>query len=495
MNITFSKKSLPKGGTLAVTVFDKGVFGPLGTDLNKRTKGALKAAVKATEFTGKKNQLIQVLAPMGTSIERIILVGLGKAGDLDDLDLQKIGGGLANAYLTKIRTLSLAIDLVDDASLDEAAVASNLAFGATLGAYRFDRYRTKMKPAQKSKLGKIGVLVDDVATARKTYKPMSHLADGVCLARDLSNEPANILTPEDFATRCQALGDLGVKVTVLGEKEMTKLKMGSLLGVSRGSSKEAKMAIMEWNGGKKGDAPVALVGKGLTFDSGGISLKPGGGMEDMKGDMGGAAAVTGVMSVLAARGAKANVVGVVALVENMPDADAQRPGDIVTSMSGQTIEIINTDAEGRLVLADALWHTQETFKPRLMIDLATLTGAILVSLAHVHAGMFTNSDDLAAELKQAGKASGDSVWRMPIGEEYDRLIDSKFADMKNSGARGGGSCTAAQFLQRFTNKVPWCHLDIAGTAFGAPQNSTCKSWGSGYGVRLLDRWVADHVEG
>jgi len=495
MNITFSKKSLPKGGALALTVFEKGQFGPLGADLNRRTKGALKAAMKATDFTGKKNQLIQVLAPKGTSIDRIVLVGLGKAGDLDEQALQKIGGGLANAYLTKIKSLSLAVDLVDEASLDEATVASNLGFGATLGAYRFDRYRTKMKPAQKPKLSKIGMLVDDVAAARKSYKPMGHLADGVTLARDLSNEPANILTPEDFASRCEALSELGVKVTVLGEKEMTKLKMGSLLGVSRGSSKEAKMAIMEWNGGKKGDAPVAFVGKGLTFDSGGISLKPGGGMEDMKGDMGGAAAVTGVMKTLASRKAKANVVGVVALVENMPDADAQRPGDIVTSMSGQTIEIINTDAEGRLVLADALWHTQDVYKPRLMIDLATLTGAIMVALGHVHAGMFTNNDDLAAELKQAGKASGESVWHMPIGEDYDRLIDSKFADMRNSGARGAGSCTAAQFLQRFTNKVPWCHLDIAGTAFGAPKNNTCQSWASGFGVRLLDRWVADHVEG
>ncbi|MEM7290872.1 MAG: leucyl aminopeptidase, partial [Pseudomonadota bacterium] len=312
----------------------------------------------------------------------------------------------------------------------------------------------------------------------------------------LVNEPANKLGPVEFAKQAQKLKSLGVKVQVLGVPEMKKLGMGALLGVSQGSASErpARLAVMHWEGGKKTDKPLAFVGKGVVFDTGGISLKPGSGMEDMKGDMGGAAAVTGLMHALAARKAKANVVGIIGLVENMPDANAQRPGDIVTSMSGQTIEIINTDAEGRLVLADALWYCQKQFKPQFMINLATLTGAILVALGKEHAGIFSNNDELADRLSQAGQMTDEKVWRLPLHDEYDKMIDTKNADMKNTGGRYAGSITAGQFLQRFVNDVPWVHIDVAGTAMGSKTNEFNQSWGSGYGVRLLNRLVSEFYE-
>jgi leucyl aminopeptidase len=304
-----------------------------------------------------------------------------------------------------------------------------------------------------------------------------------------------VINPETLAACAEDLRSLGVTVEVFGEKELQKMGLNALLGVGQGSIHESRLVIMRWNGGKKGAAPVAFIGKGVTFDSGGISIKPGGGMEDMKGDMAGAACVTGLMHALAARKAKVNAIGAIGLVENMPSGTAQRPGDIVKSMSGQTIEIINTDAEGRLVLADVLWHIQGKFKPKFMINLATLTGAILVALGNEYAGLFSNSDELSERLTQVGLATGEKVWRMPMGPAYDKLIDSKFADMKNVGGRHAGSITAAQLLQRFVNDVPWAHLDIAGTGMASPQNDINQSWGSGWGVRLLDRLVAEHYEG
>ena len=322
----------------------------------------------------------------------------------------------------------------------------------------------------------------------------AHVADGVEMARDLVNEPPNVLFPEEFARRASGLRKLGVEVEVLDVKAMTRLGMGALLGVGQGSARPSRTVIMRWNGGKKSNAPVAFIGKGVCFDTGGISIKGAASMEDMKGDMGGAACVVGLMHALAARKAKVNAVGAIGLVENMPDGNAQRPGDIVTSMSGQTIEIINTDAEGRLVLADVLWHIARKFKPKFMVDLATLTGAIMVALGTEHAGLFSNNDELADRLIRCGTETGEKVWRMPLSAEYDKLIDSQFADMKNTGGRHGGSITAAQFLQRFVDNTPWAHLDIAGTAMGAPKTEINQSWGSGYGVRLLDRLVADHYE-
>jgi leucyl aminopeptidase len=336
--------------------------------------------------------------------------------------------------------------------------------------------------------------VADVAAVRRAYRSRQAVADGVVLARDLVNEPANILYPAEFARRASALKKLGVVVDVLDTRAMKKLGMNALLGVGQGSEHESRVVVMRWNGGKRGEAPVAFIGKGVCFDTGGISIKPAGGMEDMKGDMAGAACVVGLMRALAERKAKVNAVGAIGLVENMPDGKAQRPGDIVTSMSGQTIEVINTDAEGRLVLADVLHYISTRFSPKFMIDLATLTGAIMVALGQEYAGMFSNDDALAERLIAAGNATGERVWRMPLGPEYDKLIDSKFADMKNTGGRHGGAITAAQLLQRFVGKTPWAHLDIAGTALGSPQTEINRSWSSGWGVRLLDRLVADQYE-
>jgi leucyl aminopeptidase len=377
----------------------------------------------------------------------------------------------------------------------EPAQAAAVASGVWLRAYRFDRYKTKKKDGEEAGLrAQISFAVDDVAAARKMSTGAGHLVDGVVLARELVNEPPNVLYPEEFARRAGQLRKLGVIVEVLDVKAMTKLGMGALLGVSQGSARPGRTVIMRWNGGKRGEQPVAFVGKGVCFDTGGISIKGASGMEDMKGDMGGAACVVGLMHALAARKARANVIGAIGLVENMPDGNAQRPGDIVTSMSGQTIEIINTDAEGRLVLADVLWYVAQKFKPKFMVDLATLTGAIMVALGTEHAGLFCNNDELADRLLKAGQETGERLWRMPLAPEYDKQIDSQFADMKNTGGRHGGSITAAQFLQRFVDNTPWAHLDIAGTAMGAPKTEINHSWGSGFGVRLLERLVADHYE-
>jgi leucyl aminopeptidase len=377
----------------------------------------------------------------------------------------------------------------------EPAQAAAVASGVRLRAYRFDRYKTKKKDGDNGALrAQISIAVEDVAAARRAFAGTGHVVDGVVLARELVNEPPNVLYPEEFAKRAGELRKLGVIVETLDVKAMTKLGMGALLGVAQGSARPGRTVIMRWNGGKRGDAPVAFVGKGVCFDTGGISIKGAANMEEMKGDMGGAACVVGLMHALAARKAKVNAVGAIGLVENMPDGNAQRPGDIVTSMSGQTIEIINTDAEGRLVLADVLWHVAKKFKPKFMVDLATLTGAIMVALGTEHAGLFSNNDELAERLVKAGIDTGERVWRMPLAPEYDKLIDSQFADMKNTGGRYGGSITAAQFLQRFVDNTPWAHLDIAGTAMGAPKTEINQSWGSGFGVRLLERLVADHYE-
>ncbi|MGC2392459.1 MAG: leucyl aminopeptidase, partial [Methylovirgula sp.] len=343
----------------------------------------------------------------------------------------------------------------------------------------------------------IALAVEDPATARREANSREAVAEGVLIARTLVNEPANVLTPEEFAKRAQELEKLGVEVKVLDEAAMKQLGMGALLAVGQGSERESRLVIMRWRGDKKESKskPIAFIGKGVVFDTGGISIKPAAGMEDMKGDMAGAACVVGLMHALAARKAKADVIGAIGIVENMPGPSAQRPGDILKSMSGQTVEVINTDAEGRLVLADVLWYVQDKFKPQFMIDLATLTGAVMVALGQEHAGLFSNDDELSARLIAAGKESNEKLWRLPLGAAYDKLLDSKFADMKNTGGRHGGSITAAQFLQRFVNGTPWAHLDIAGMGMNSPANEVNQSWGSGFGVRLLDRLVADNYEG
>ncbi|WP_316233525.1 leucyl aminopeptidase [Bradyrhizobium sp. SZCCHNPS2010] len=466
----------------------------------------IKRAASAGQFKGKDGSALDLLAPDGIKIQRLIVIGTGKAKDgakdgkdkgpkdkePKEKDFLKYGGALAGKLNVKSEPVTVLAELPEGAMTPDQIGA--LAAGIRLRAYRFDRYKTKKKDDDGGLPASISIAVADPAAAKKAFAPRSHITDGVIIARDLVNEPPNVLYPEEFAKRAGALRKLGVTVDVLDVSAMKKLGMGALLGVAQGSARPGRTVVMRYNGGKRGDQPVAFVGKGVCFDTGGISIKPSGSMEDMKGDMGGAACVVGLMHALAARKAKVNVVGAIGLVENMPDGNAQRPGDIVTSMSGQTIEIINTDAEGRLVLADVLWYVATKFKPKFMIDLATLTGAIMVALGTEHAGLFSNNDELAERLSKAGQETDEKVWRMPLGPEYDKLIDSQFADMKNTGSRHGGSITAAQFLQRFVGDTPWAHLDIAGTAMGAPKSEINQSWGSGYGVRLLDRLVADFYE-
>jgi leucyl aminopeptidase len=454
----------------------------------------VKRAAGVNQFKGKSGSVLDILAPEGIKAERLIVIGAGKPSALKEKDFLKFGGVAAGKLNGGSHDVTVFAELPDAAmSADQAA---EIASGIRLRAYKFDRYKTRKKDGEGEMLrAEIAIAVDDVAAAKKAFAPDSHIVDGVIIARDLVNEPPNVLYPEEFARRASQLRKVGVNVEVLDTKAMTKLGMGALLGVAQGSARPGRSVIMRWNGGKKGDSPVAFVGKGVCFDTGGISIKGAASMEDMKGDMGGAACVVGLMHALAARKARVNVVGAIGLVENMPDGNAQRPGDIVKSMSGQTIEIINTDAEGRLVLADVLWYVAKKFKPKFMVDLATLTGAIMVALGTEHAGLFSNNDELAERLATVGLETGEKVWRMPLGPEYDKQIDSQFADMKNTGTRNGGSITAAQFLQRFVDDTPWAHLDIAGTAMGAPKTDLNQSWGSGYGVRLLDRLVAEYYEG
>jgi leucyl aminopeptidase len=493
VKVGFVPLSTPFRDTLFVFCDDTLGFGTATTKALGATAATVKRAATTSQFKGKSGSTLDLLAPEGLKVARLVVVGAGKVATIKPHDLLKLGGTIAGKLGAGSDAISVIAELPSGAlkPSESAAVAA----GIRLRAYKFDRYKTKKKDGEEEAINaNVSIAVADVAAAKKAFAPESHIVDGVIIARELVNEPPNVLYPVEFARRASQLRKLGVDIEVLDVKAMERLKMGALLGVSQGSSQPGRTVIMRWNGGKKGEQPVAFVGKGVCFDTGGISIKPSGSMEDMKGDMGGAACVVGLMHALAARKAKVNVVGAIGLVENMPDGNAQRPGDIVTSMSGQTIEIINTDAEGRLVLADVLWYVAKKHKPKFMVDLATLTGAILVALGTEHAGLFSNNDELAERLTAVGLTTGERVWRMPMGPEYDKMMDSQFADMKNAGARNGGSITAAQFLQRFVDNTPWAHLDIAGTAMGAPKTDINQSWGSGYGVRLLDRLVAEYYE-
>ena len=477
---------------VAAPVFEDRTLTAAGSALDGKTGGALTKAMNKGRFVGKAGQTLLVAAPSGVDADAILLIGAGDKAKLDDLAVEAFGG---SAYAAV--KLSGAEVLTIDASDLTPEQAARAGFAARLAAYRFDKYRTTQKADKIASITAVRVVTSDLRAAEAALEPLSAVADGVIFARDLVSEPANVLYPAEFAKRVKALESLGLEVEILGEAEMEALGMRTLLGVGQGSRRDSQLAIMKWNGGEAGGQPLAFVGKGVCFDTGGISIKPADGMEDMKWDMGGAAAVTGTMIALAGRKAKVNAVGVLGLVENMPDGNAQRPGDVVVSMSGQTVEVINTDAEGRLVLADALWYTQERFKPKFMIDLATLTGAMIVALGLDYAGVFSNSDDVADPILAAAKKVGENFWRMPIPAIYEQHIDSKIADVKNTGnGRAGGSITAALFLQRFTNGVPWAHLDIAPTAWANKSpNPTVPEGGVGFAVRTLDRMVADSYEG
>jgi leucyl aminopeptidase len=494
VKIAFGSLSASKGSALVVFVGADMKPPPAVTAQFGDLEPLIRAAAKASGFRGAPRTALDILAPAGLDASRLMVVGVPPDKDGTRADFVTLGG-FTFGKVTGAKRVDVAFEA--PSGMWDSAAAADFALGLRLRGYRFDKYKTRKKDSEDNGVEAPHFIIGSShgVAARLAAQERFAVAEGVELARNLVNEPPNVLFPAEFADRALALEKLGVDVETLDEKAMGKLGMNALIGVGRGSSRESRLVAMRWNGARsKRTKPIAVVGKGVCFDSGGISIKPSAGMEDMKGDMGGAACVVGLMHALASRKAKVNVVGIVGLVENMPDGDALRPGDIITSMSGQTIEIVNTDAEGRLVLADALWYAQETYSPRAIIDLATLTGAILVALGHEAAGLFSNNDELAQHLVSAGEATGEKVWRMPLGAAYDKLIDSKFADMKNTGGRHGGSITAAQFLQRFVKETPWAHLDIAGTAMGSPPSDVNPSWGSGWGVRLLDRLMADSYE-
>jgi leucyl aminopeptidase len=454
-------------------------------------KAKVEAALERQRFEGDSGSSADLFIDDDGTSRRLIVVGIGSES-LPAEAAEKLGG-TAVARLLKSGEAHAVID-VTNLGYDADATA-RVALAASLRSWRYDRYRTKLKDKQKPTLKTVTIVGGPDGAADRWKNRWEPVVEGVDLTRSLVTEPANVIYPESFVDRCRELSKLGLEMDVLNGKQMKDLGMGALLGVAQGSIRDPRLLVLRWNGGKEGTRPVAFVGKGVTFDTGGISIKPAAGMEAMKWDMGGAGAVVGAMKALALRKARANIVGICGLVENMPGGNAQRPGDVVTTMSGQTVEVINTDAEGRLVLGDAVCYAQRKYEPTTIIDLATLTGAILISLGHEFAGLFTPDDDLSAKLLKAAEQSGDKLWRMPLGEAFDRLLDSPIADMKNVGPREGGSITAAQFIKRFIDDgVKWAHLDIAGMAWSDKATDTYDKGATGFGVRLLDQFVADNLE-
>jgi len=492
MNVTFAE-SRPEGPyALAIPLWSDDLLTDRLKTIAEPARGLAARAAEAQRFDREAAAVVETFIAEGDTARRLLLVGLG--GKRDEADLfERVGGALTARLLTSGET-RLVVDL-GGLDLDGEAAAA-IAFGTAARAWRYDIYRTKLSKKAKPTLTDV-VIVGGGAGVERAWNHKSALLEGLALARELVTEPANVVYPASFVERCRAsMEGLGISFEILDEKAMTELGMGALLGVSLGSVQPPRLLAMRWNGAEEASkAPVVLVGKGVTFDTGGISIKPAAGMEAMKWDMGGAAAVAGTMKALATRKAKANVVGVCGLVENMPDGKAQRPGDVVTSMSGQTVEVINTDAEGRLVLCDCMTWAQRQYKPEVVVDLATLTGAMIISLGHEYAGLFSNDDGLAQKLLDAGTKSGDKLWRFPLGDAYDKLLESPIADMKNVGPREGGSITAAQFLARYVEEgVKWAHLDIAGMVWANKPGFLYDKGATGYGVALLDRFVADNFE-
>jgi leucyl aminopeptidase len=488
MQISFSALA-PAGAALAFPV-EKARASSLDlSGLDAAARAIVSGAAAASRFEGEAGSVVETFVLASAGVTRVLLLGTGAGSDAD----YERAGGMLTARLLVSGTKAAVADFKDTGA--SAQAAARFAAGAAQRAWRIDTYRTRLPEKAKPTLSSVTIVnaLDGTETA---WKAQDAVTQGLDLTRELVSEPPNIIYPQSFVERVKkSVEGLGLEITVLGEGEMKKLGMGALLGVSQGSAREGQLLALKWSGAGAGDPDLALVGKGVTFDTGGISIKPAAGMEDMKWDMGGAGAVVGAMKALATRKAKANVIGVCGLVENMPDGNAIRPGDILTSMSGQTIEVLNTDAEGRLVLCDAISWVQKTHKPKTIVDLATLTGAMIISLGNEHGGLFANDDGLADELLAAGKASGDLLWRFPLSDTYNKLIDSPIADMKNVGPRGAGSITAAQFIKRFVDEgVKWAHLDIAGMVWADKPGANHDKGATGYGVRLLDRFVADNFE-
>jgi leucyl aminopeptidase len=492
MNVSFATERPGGSYALAIPVWSEDMLADRLRGLAEPARILAARAAEAQRFEREAASVVETFIDEGEGIRRLLFVGLGARRD-DDILFEKAGGALA-AKLLKSGESTLVIDLT---GLDlDADAAARFAFGAAARSWQYDVYRTKLAKKAKPTLTDV-VIVSTEPEAANRWMAKQALIDGLSLTRELVTEPANVVYPVSFVERCQkAMEGLDIAVEVLDEKQMGELGMNALLGVAQGSVQPPRLLALRWSGGADPAAPpVVFIGKGVTFDSGGISIKPAAGMEAMKWDMGGAAAVAGTLKTLALRKARANVVGICGLVENMPSGTAQRPGDVVTSLSGQTIEVINTDAEGRLVLSDAMTWAQRQYKPRVMVDLATLTGAMLVALGHEYAGIFSNDDGLADQLIQAGQRTGDRLWRLPLGDAYDKLLDSPIADIKNVGPREAGSITAACFLGRFVEDgVKWAHLDIAGTVWANKASQLWDKGATGFGVALLDRFIADNFE-
>ncbi|MGF1562511.1 MAG: leucyl aminopeptidase [Geminicoccaceae bacterium] len=499
MQVAFAEPGYAGVSCLVVPLADDGALGAQGKALDAACDGLITRA-RSWGKGLKRGQFRELLMPKGFDGELIVLMGLGDLGSLKPIDAEKLGGSLGD------RLVALRVDKASVLMEGEAAAhALAIARGAALKAYRFDRYRSKRAHGGEdgdngdngsaAKLDELTIGCPEWADLRAAWPGEQAVVDAVHHARDLVSEPANELYPATFAEACRSLSELGVEVEILEQADLQRIGMRALLAVGQGSARESYVAVMHWKGGQEGEPPVALVGKGVCFDTGGISLKPAAGMEGMKWDMGGAGAVFGAMKALAGRKARANVIGLLGLVENMPSGTATRPGDVVTSLSGQTIEIINTDAEGRLVLADVLWYAKETYQPKAMVNLATLTGAIIVALGHERAGLFGSDAGLGDALLKAGDAVGEPLWQLPLDDAYKSHIKSAIADMKNTGrARQAGSIAAAVFLQRFVGDIPWAHIDIAGTAWADKGGAVWPKGATGFGVRLLDRWIAANHE-
>ena len=500
MKITFDAKSSPRTDAFVVFAAEGGKLLEPGKWIDKKTEGALKRAIAAEKFEAKKAQALVVTGPAGTTHAHIVVLGVGKPEELKAKDFEKLGSdlvGVLNRHKAASAEMAFCTEGLKMKGISCEKACAGMALGALLNSYRFDKYLTKEPKDKKPTLKSLHFTTEAPAATRALFAQSRKTAEAVFLTRNLVSEPPNVIYPESFADIIKKeLSPLGIKVTVLGKKEIIAQGMGALMAVGQGSAREPKLVTMEYRGGAKGDKNIAFVGKGVTFDTGGISIKPSANMDEMKWDMAGAGAVTGLMKALAERKAKANVVGVVALAENMPSGEACRPGDIVTSMSGQTVEILNTDAEGRLILCDALWYCQEKFKPTHIVDLATLTGAVIIALGHEYAAVFSNDNDFAKHLIHAGKETGEELWRLPLSDAWDKELDSPAADIKNIGAgRGAGSAIGAHFLKRFIKDgVKWAHLDIAGVAWSDKPRTSVPKGASAFGVRLLDRYVAEYGE-
>lgn len=497
MDFKFSTQSLdPKAAKVFLCLQDKNLS-KSAQDFDANHQGFLKRALDNNRFSGKKNETLLLNAPQGSDSPHIILLGLGNEKDITFESLENAGGTLFPLIKgTPDQALEIVIDALSLNGVSSEEISSRFAYGFLLRSWRFEKYKTKGNEDRKIALQSITFLTNEPEKAQKLFASLEQVAAGVFLAREFVAEPPNVLYPATMAERLQELSQQGVKVEVLNLEDLQKLGMGALLGVAQGSIKEPKVVVLQWLGAADpSEKPVAFIGKGVTFDTGGISLKPSANMWDMKYDMAGSAVVAGLIRALAGRKAKVNAIGVVGLVENMPSGNAQRPSDIVTSMSGQTIEVLDTDAEGRLVLADVLWYTQDRFKPQFMIDLATLTGAMVIALGDYFAGLFSNNNDLVDQLKLVGEKTGERVWPMPLDDRFEREIESDIADLKNIVlGRKAGSSMAGQFLKRFVNDTPWVHLDIAGMAWADKDLPTIAKGATAYGVRLLNQLVQTYYE-